>query len=719
MNRLLKLASLLLLISSLITTKTFGQNPHCGTDDYLREAIINDPKLTQRLHEDDLHYETFLKKFRQKAEKNSELGLKTKYTIPCVVHVVHDGNPNTPDSITLDQIESQFQALFETYRRVPGTMGFGAGTDMQIEFSLATKDPNGNPTKGVTYHADTALADLDRSKEDNVLKQLAVWDRKKYLNIWLVNNISSIDISQGILGYAQFPTMTAETDGIVIRSFVFGTRGTVGTLPNIAEYKFGRTATHECGHWLNLFHTFHEGCGNSRCTQTGDRVCDTPPADKETFGFGESRKNTCSLDIPDLPNNPRNYMDYLNDEGLNFFTEGQKVRAFATLEDERYPQRNLLWQDNNLRATGSGPYKKPKADFWADNLNPCIGTPITFQDYSAGSPNEWLWQFDGGTPATSTEASPIVQYNRTGRFRVRLIVKNASGFADTIEKSNFITVRSVKVDQLPFTENFSGSFPPQNWLVNNPDAENKRLTKTWQVLRGTAFIAGFRYSDYGQQDDLWTPPMDISQLASPTLTYRWAYAPFQDNTNRNYVFGDTFEILASLDCGKTWQRVFRKSAEKLSTTGGAIRESMDFPFDEQWARETVCLDPVKGQSNVQLSFRFTSGYGNNFFLDNVWIGDSTNRNCAVSRPEDIVSSQWVIYPNPTDNQTHLQVNLSQPVSLYISIQNALGQTVYQQQTSKLSAGKQDISLALPMTPGVYAIMVNDGQRIQSFKVIKQ
>lgn len=719
MNGLLKISSLFLLIFFFVASKTMGQNPHCGTDQNLQEALNKDSGLFRRLQEDDLYYQTYLQRFKQRADKTSESGLKTKYTIPCVIHVVHDGNPNTPDSISFDQIESQFQALFENYRRVPGTMGFGAGTDMQIEFSLATKDPNGNPSKGVTYHADTALTDVDRSKEDSLIKQLALWDRKKYLNIWLVNNISSIDINQGVLGYAQFPTMNTETDGIVIRSVVFGTKGTVGTNPQTADYKYGRTATHECGHWLNLFHTFHEGCGNSRCTQTGDRVCDTPPADKETFGFGESRKNSCSLDIPDLPNNPRNYMDYLNDEGLNFFTEGQKVRAFATLEDTRYPQRNLLWQDNNLRATGAGPYKKPNADFWADNLNPCINTPITFQDYSAGSANEWSWQFDDGTPATSSEASPTVQYSRSGKYRVRLIVKNASGLTDTIEKSNFITVRSAKVDEFPFSENFSGSFPPQNWLVLNPDAENKRLSKTWQVIRGTASISGFRYSDYGQQDDLLLPPLDLSQLVNPTLTYRWAYAPFQDNTNRNYVFGDTFEILASLDCGASWQRIFRKSSNKLSSIGGVIRESMDFPFDEQWANETICLDQVKGQSNVQLSFRFTSGYGNNFFMDNVWIGDSINRTCSVGRGDNQFDNQWVLYPNPTDHQTHLQVNLSQPVSFEISVHNALGQIIYQQTTPLLSVGNQTIPIALPNSTGVYAIIVNDGQNIQTFKVIKQ
>ena len=727
-SALVRLTCLGLFATLFITTvQAQSQLPHrCATDDHLEEQIKNNPDIVRRIQADDQYYEHYLNNntnniHNRSSQKTSDnnLGMRTVYTIPVVVHVMHDGDRRTLDSISVAQVESQFKALFQTYRRVPGTMGFGAGTDMQIEFSLATIDPQGRPTTGVVYHRNPRLADLDRSTEDAELKQSTAWDRKKYLNIWLVNNISSITPEQGILGYAQFPTMDERTDGIVVRSYVFGTIGTAGMVQGLEAYRFGRTTTHECGHWLNLFHPFQGGCSEARCTSGGDRVCDTPPVSNETFGFGEERKNTCTNDNPDRPDNVRNYMDYLNDEGLNFFTEGQKARAFAALDNPAYPQRYDVWQDRNLRATGAGPYKKPEADFWANNLTPCIDAPVTFYDYSMGSPNEFYWEFEGATPSTSTEMSPTVRYRLSGSYPVRLIVKNASGKSDTIVKSNFINVRALTVVDYPFTEDFSRpNFPPTNWTVHNPDAANTRLSKTWIGFRGTAMIRGFDYSDYGQYDDLISPTFDFFDLKNPTLSYRWAYAPFRDRSNRNYLFGDTFEIFASRDCGASWKMVFRRSVNTLSSIGTYVEDPIDQPFDDQWKNQTVCLDEYAGNASVRLAFRFTSGYGNNLFLDDIKLEDNGNRECPVSRQNILEPENWKLVPNPTDKLAELRFHLKQSQSIEVKIYNSLGQEVGFLPESDYPAGEHNLNLTLPDVSGIYSVVVQSGQNTLTFKLLK-
>jgi len=82
----------------------------------------------------------------------------TPYRITVVVHVVH--NPASPaEKITVAQVNSQIAVLNRDYRatnpdksKVPVVFS-GLVADPMIEFALATKDPKGHQTNGITYTA--------------------------------------------------------------------------------------------------------------------------------------------------------------------------------------------------------------------------------------------------------------------------------------------------------------------------------------------------------------------------------------------------------------------------------------------------------------------------------------------------------------------------------------------------------------------------------------
>ena len=80
-------------------------------------------------------------------------------------------------------------------------------------------------------------------------------------------------------------------------------------------------------------------------------------------------------------------------------------------------------------------------DFNAEKELVTVGSPIRFNDLSQGLRIfSWEWQFEGGTPATSSERIPTVVYEAPGLFDVTLTVTDASGQVNTITKSELIDV---------------------------------------------------------------------------------------------------------------------------------------------------------------------------------------------------------------------------------------------------------------------------------------
>ena len=234
------------------------------------------------------------------------------YRIPVVVHIIQrtDGRGSMPDSRVLSQIE----VLNEDFRALDGSLG-APGTDTAIEFFLATEDPDGNPTTGITRSTNNTWYD-DRGSYWDVL----AWDTNRYMNIYT-------NSARGFLGYVpnlpQGGIVGRPEDRVVVNHDAFG-RGAP-----LRPFDLGRTATHEVGHYLGLYHTFDGGCGTSSCNTTGDVICDTNGQSSPTFGCPTSSRS-CGQPAPF-----DNYMDYSDDRCMNKFTAEQALRMRCTLENYR------------------------------------------------------------------------------------------------------------------------------------------------------------------------------------------------------------------------------------------------------------------------------------------------------------------------------------------------------------------------------------------------
>jgi hypothetical protein len=302
---------------------------HCGTMDYLDKQLAADPSLKQRMRE--------MEEMTQEIEKqtagmrNSEVVI----TIPVVFHLLYYNNAqNISDNRIFDQLNTlnkdYSRQNLDTANTPAAFKPFGANTNVQ--FCLAHTDTNGNYTSGIIRKQCTVTG-FDPLSNDNVKYTLNGgddnWDHTKYLNVWICN-FTGVSASNGLLGIAQFPNMgSIHTDGVVIKYTTVGGTTFQGTENS---FKLGRTATHEIGHWLNLYHIWGDDFMPNQCTGS-DYVTDTPNQDHENYGCVSFPHVSCS----NGPNGDMfsNYMDYGDDVCLNIFTTGQKNRMNAALNSSR------------------------------------------------------------------------------------------------------------------------------------------------------------------------------------------------------------------------------------------------------------------------------------------------------------------------------------------------------------------------------------------------
>ena len=297
--------------------------------------------------------------FRQHVNEQFELAKSNSsrsgelYTIQVVVHIVYNtANQNLTDDVVFNQMEilnRDFQ------RQNADTSNMRAEFDVvkgnpNIQFVLASLDPNGNPTTGITRTQTSTVsfgselffegdfADLE-SVKSTANGGIDPWDQSRYLNIWVCN----MDIfgTTAILGYASPPAGLPNwdglnifddiSDGVVIQYQYFGSNN-----PNPGDGAFtvlGRTMTHEVGHYLGLRHIW----GDGDCSEE-DGIDDTPNADESGALFVcDNSLNTCVDNIfgVDLPDMVENYMNYSPEDCQNTFTQGQVDLMRGVLQNQR------------------------------------------------------------------------------------------------------------------------------------------------------------------------------------------------------------------------------------------------------------------------------------------------------------------------------------------------------------------------------------------------
>ena len=410
----------------------------------------------------------------------------TTYTIPVVVHIIHQ---NGPENIPALEVTQGIQNMNDAFANT-GFYDPQSGVPTDISFCLAVQDPQGNFTTGIN-RINSSLTNMTLETQDAALKGLILWDPTKYLNIWLVAEITSISAGPGVAGYATFPSSHGSPlDGIVEEARFFG-----------ATQNNSKVTVHEVGHYLGLYHTFEGGCVNFDCTLNGDHVCDTPP-DGSVAGIPcGNTVNTCQTDEDDLSaNNPfrpilngglgdqpdqhQNYMDYGYQACQNTFTQGQTSRMQAFLTG---PRVSLL-NSNGCVTPCTSPIA---ASFTPSTTTVIVGNSATFTNSTTGA-TTYNWTQNG--TSFSSQTSPSLTFNTPGSYLIQLLATNGSpSCADSISvlidvvcglQANFIASSNEVFpgDTVTFTQTSPGALS-YTWLQDGlPIGTGSSISRIFPTL---------------------------------------------------------------------------------------------------------------------------------------------------------------------------------------------------------------------------------------------
>jgi hypothetical protein len=715
---------LALLISCGVAGSLYAQvaEKSCGTDQVYWEQLKLHPEIA--IIDQQLEHEI------QEKLKNIDLkafakGTATVYDVPVVVHVIHDyGTENLSD----DAIYAAVQKWTATYMCLsPDTADVipefkSIIGNAQIRFHLATKDPNGNPTKGITRHwsYESAQGGEDAKLDD--------WPRANYINIWFVRTFDASH--SGAAAYSNYPAAVAGnpySDGVI----------------SLYDYMDNdNTIPHEIGHMLNLQHVW--GNNNNAGVQCGDdQVADTPP----TKGHNGGGCSPAALFDTACNNgqyvNSQNIMDYTFCSKM--FTIGQVSRMRAALTSGT-AQRSNLFTASNLAATGAldpVPDLAPTPEFSVERgsktgIPPaersfflCANDATTKFVFKNQSWNDTVtnvdWTFSNGatTPTSTSTTTVINEFTQPGWVSVTIKATGNNSGSNTVTVDNAVyAADNNSVSGLGYHNDFATAGDMDKWPLFN----YYRNTFKWQWFGTTGYNDGacIKYRAYddrtgaeaasgsatGDFDDIYTPAFDLTAVPTETLNLNFfTSGAFRSGNSPK----DSLEIFASNTCGAYWTKIGSISGSNLLNKGKIISEYTPTSASD-WIPQTISVPTTFRGNRVFFRFRYNPySNGNTCYFDNFGISQfPTEIKEAMATPSAIA-----IYPNPSKGDCNMLFTAGNDGKVVYDIKDLTGKVIYANSGNYTpnSLCTQNISGSVFPASGLYFVTVTIANKTVTQKLL--
>lgn len=711
-----------------VSSRAQDQLQPCSTDEHYHALLKAYPELAA-------YEEQFNAQLKaHNAYKTTAVADTVTYDLPIVVHVVHDyGNENISDDVIYEAATYWAQVYMkqnaDTISVIPPFVPLIGNP--KIRLHLATKDPDGNPTKGVKrYMSYLTNVGSDNAKYDS-------WPNNKYINIWFIGTFGAA--SAGAAAYAYYPSTAA------FRPFYDG-------VISLASYvNTSKTIPHELGHCLNLQHVW----GNTNAPDVAcgdDLVDDTPP----TKGHNPSGciasalyDTTCAtgyvktyasaltglidslVDYPDTAN-AQNIMDYTYCSLM--FTKGQCERMRTALTSSTAGRNNLITAAN-LAETGAlepMPDLPPVAEFI---MNKATGAGVisdartyflslgnagafTFRNASWNDTISSInWTFSNGAINPTSTSTGLVnnKFSMPGWVTVTLTATSNAGANTIVNPQAVFVADTIPVGGIGYSQNFASATDVSNWPMFNYYSNQFK----WEFFTGAGKDDNscIRYSSYdptnrrtgsavGDFDDIYTPAFDLSGLTDDAYFnfFTTGASTTSSAVPASSRVNDSLEIDVTTSGGARWVKLGGFSGASLANNG--VQGTTFTPSStSEWIPRAVKITSAYRTRNTYFRIRFRPGNtGNNVYVDNMYLG---NFPAGIQESLNTVDNSFSIFPNPSSGGCNIVFKTGNSGNVQYSIKDVTGKMIYKGSGAFGANSIQQLPISRDIVPaaGMYFVTV--------------
>lgn len=317
---------------------------------------------------------------------------------------------------------------------------------------------------------------------------------------------------------------------------------------------------------------------------------------------------------------------------------------------------------------------------------------------------------------------PDTLFYRGDLEQITYIAYYINSCSSTTLKENFITISPTSSSNTAGTYiyNFEdASELSADWQVTKAVSIgdwsfNSIENSSWDWINGVAVSgsAGLMINKnnltLGEADELISVAYDLSALTSPAIKFSWSGASL------NTFPVNEVNIYFSYDCGGVWRTLGSLTNVQVASAGIYITNFK--PTTDEW-NDTVMTNNQLKNDNIKFKFEYvTNGIANNFYLDNIEIGEAA----TLMLPNSTIASRVSIYPNPTDGKTFIELNNLANKQIEVKLVNILGAEIMHLFSGEIVSNYymiNNIDLS-HLETGIYFVkVVADGDIVMTDKLI--